>query len=304
MDGHLLGASFAISSALIWAFAIVLYKKGDRVPPPAVNLTKNLVALLLLIPTILAAEGGFSIFGKCSPADLAILSVSGFIGITLADTLFFYSLKLAGAGLVSIADAAYAPFIFLFSALILGERLLAAQYAGAALIVIAVGAASRHEPPPDRTRGQVLLGVLLCVLSMAIMTFGIVIAKPAIERTPLFSSTAIRVAAGTAFLIPAMAAFPQRREVFAALRPSSHFRAIVPASILGYIALIFWMGGFQKTYASLAGALNQTSSVFTIALAAWFLKEPLTRRKLAALAAALAGVALVMIPAALEEAAR
>ncbi|MGQ9589068.1 MAG: DMT family transporter [Planctomycetota bacterium] len=304
MERHLLGGTLAIATALVWSAAVIFYKKAERVPPLAVNLLKNLVALLLLVPTAGALGGAVEGLRACSSADAAILALSGFLGIALGDTLFFWSLRLAGAGLVSIADSTYVPFIFLFSWALLGERLLPVQYAGAALIFAAVLLASGHEPPPGRTRGQIVLGIALCVLDMALMTFGIVIAKPAIERTPLAVSTGIRVASGTASLALGIALLPGRRVLFGALRPSREWRALLPASLLGYASLLLWMGGFQNTYASVAGVLNQTSSVFTILFAAWFLREPLTRRKSIALLAALAGVALVMAPGLLEEALR
>ena len=92
-----------------------------------------------------------------------ILILSGFLGITLADTLFFYSLNLVGVGLVSIVDCLYSPFIILFSWLILLERLTLLQYLGAGMILLAVYITSGHAPPKDRTRGQLILGIFLGV---------------------------------------------------------------------------------------------------------------------------------------------
>ena len=147
-----------------------------------------------------------------------------------------------------------------------------------------------------------ILGVLLGTLSMALMAFGIVSAKPVIERTPLVGSTIIRVAAGTALLLPVLAASPRRRAILGAFRPSRAWKAILPGSFLGaYLSLLFWMGGFKNTYASVAGILNQTSTIFALILAALFLKEALTRRKVVAVTLALAGVVLVMLPSVLRD---
>jgi drug/metabolite transporter (DMT)-like permease len=60
-----------------------------------------------------------------------------------------------------------------------------------------------------------------------------------------------------------------------------------------YFALLFWIAGFKYTYASLAAILNQTSVIFALILASVFLKERFTRRKLAAVVLAFAGVAII-----------
>jgi len=303
MDHHILGAAFALLSALSWAFAMILFKVGgDGVPPLVLNLFKGIVALVLLFPTLWVLEGGIRAFEAYSAGDVAILVLSGFLGITVADTLFFYSLKLVGVGIIAIVDCLYLPFIFFFSWLLLAERLTAVQYAGAGMVLLAVYVTSGHKPPPNRTAGQLILGVTLGTLSMATMTLGIVMAKPAIERTPLIASTILRVAAGAVFLLPVILASPRRRALLGALRPSRAWKFTVPGSALGaYLSLIFWMGGFKHTYASVAGTLNQTSSIFALVLAAWILKEAFTGRKLAAVTLAAAGIVLVMLPSILRD---
>jgi drug/metabolite transporter (DMT)-like permease len=296
----MIGETCALLAALAWAFAMILFKhSGEKVPPFALNLFKNAVGLLLLLPTLWlfwAPGEGIGLFGAYSARDVGILFLSGFLGITLADTLFFYSLNLVGVGIVSIVDCLYSPFIILFSWIILFEKLTALQYLGAGLILFAVYITSRHDPPRDRTRGQLLLGIFLGVLNMALMAIGIVIAKPVIERTPLIESTIIRMASGTAFLALIIFALPHRRSLLAAFRPSRTWRVTVPGSVLGaYLALIFWMAGFKNTDASVAGVLNQTATIFALILAAFFLKERFTRRKLVAVSLAMTGIILVMM---------
>ncbi len=51
---HPLGQACALLSALIWAFALVLFKlSGERITPLALNLYKNIVGLVLLTLTLL-----------------------------------------------------------------------------------------------------------------------------------------------------------------------------------------------------------------------------------------------------------
>lgn len=296
MEGHLLGGTCALGAALVWAFAMILFKRcGEQVPPLALNLFKNTLAVLLLAGTMLCMDGGFGVLRAYSAGDLFILALSGFLGIAVADTLFFYSLNLVGVSLVSIVDCLYTPFIVFFSWILLSERLVPLQYAGAVLILLAVAITTRHEPPEGRTRGQLLLGIFLGVVNMALMTLGIVIAKPVIEKTPLVASTAVRMAAGSLVLALLLPLLPGGRALFRVFRPSSSWKTAIPGSVLGaYLALILWMEGFKETYASVAGILNQTSTVFAIVLAALLLEERITLRKAVAVVLALAGVVLVM----------
>jgi drug/metabolite transporter (DMT)-like permease len=70
---------------------------------------------------------------------------------------------------------------------------------------------------------------------------------------------------------------------------------MIPGSVLGtYLALIFWIGGMKYAPASIAAALNQTSSIFIFILAALFLKEEITRYKIVGIILAIAGVFLVI----------
>ena len=275
---------------------MILFKKcGERVEPLALNLFKNTVALILLAVTLCFVEGGYGAVRVYSAGDIGILVLSGFIGITLADTLFFYSLNLVGVGIVAIVNCLYAPFIIFFSWILLSERLALLQYLGAGLILFAVFITSRHAPPENRTRKQVVLGVLIGVLDMGLMAIGIVIAKPVIERTPLIWSTSIRMAGGTLFLALFIAMMPSRKSLLRVFRPSKEWKITLSGSVLGaYVALILWMEGFKDTYASVASILNQTTTIFAIILAAVFLKERFTMRKLISVTLALIGIMMVM----------
>ena len=52
------GELFALGSAMVWALAVILFRRsGETLPPFELNLFKNLVGLVLLVPTILLFEG-------------------------------------------------------------------------------------------------------------------------------------------------------------------------------------------------------------------------------------------------------
>ncbi len=293
----MIGETCALLAALTWAFALVLFKLSvEDVPPIALNLFKNVVALLFFGITLLILTDDGRDLARYTRGDFGILLLSGILGIAAADTLFFRSLDLIGVGITVVVDCLYSPFVILFAHLLLSETLAPHQYVGTALIVGAVLLSTGHVPPAGRTRGQLVYGIVLGVSSMAVMTFGIVIAKPVLDGRdfPLIWATAIRLVAGALALAILALVSPRRNAYWAVFRPSRIWKFSVPASFLGaYLAMIFWVAGFKYAKASIAGILNQTSIIFAVILATLILKEEMTRRKLVAVITATLGVVVV-----------
>ncbi len=296
---HALGQVCSLLTAIVWAYALVLFKlTGERIAPIALNLFKNAVGLVLLTVTlavlIVCGQDSLAVLWEQRPDDLCLLLLSGLIGIALADTIFFYALNLIGVGLLSVVDCAYSPLAILFAWLLLREKLGLVHYAGAALIVVGVFVASRHKPPAGRTRAQIVAGMGLAVLAVSMMAFGIVLAKPVVENIPLIWASTLRMAGGSAFLVLFALLGRGWKTHWSVFRPSLAWKTALPASILGtYVCMILWVAGFKYTYASVAAVLNQTSVVFASILAVVILKEHFDRRKIAALVLALIGVAIV-----------
>ena len=291
-----LGEICSLLAALNWAFALVLLKlSGERIEPIALNLFKNTVAIVLLAATLIATGQGMSDLGDFPFSDIAILIVSGFLGITLADTLLLHSLNRIGVGILSVVDCCYSPSVMFMSAVLLSEKLGPNHYIGGGLILSGVFVSTRHDPPPGRTQGQLPLGIALGVLSIGVLALGIVMAKPVLAGFPIFWAAVIRLSTGTLCLAAQAAASPKRKEIFSVFRPARVWRVSIPASILGtYISLVLWLAGFKYAEASKAAILNQTSVVFAVVLATLVLKERFSRRKLLAVALAFTGALVVL----------
>lgn len=289
------GELFSILAALIWAFAVVLFRlSGRSVRPLALNFFKNVVATLMFLITLavlrdrLAAEASF--------LDYVLLASSGIIGIAIADTLFFKSLNAIGAGLSQVVGCLYSPLVIVLSTLFLGERMTAWDGVGAGLILLGVLVSATRPAPRDADRRTLLAGIFLGAASFALMALGVVIAKPALDRTPVLWSTTVRLVAGVVALAAISRFSPRRREIWSTLRPSASWKITVPAAFLGaYVAMIVWIAGLKYTQVGTASVLNQTSAIFVLPVAALVLKEGITVRKVIAVAMALGGVALVTL---------
>ncbi len=290
-----MGEFFSLASALVWAWAVILFKKsGETVSPFALNLFRVTISCVLFVITLLALGEAFWV--RAPVEDYLILFASGIIAIALSDTFFHKCLNIVGAGINAIVDCMYSPLAVLFAFVVVGEMIGAWQYAGMVLIIFGVVVAARHEPPPGVTRQRLTVGVLWGVLSMATLAFGIIIAKPVLNRSPVLWAAAMRQFGCFAAMLPVALASPRRREIFSPFGPSRTWRFSLPGTILGsFLALILWIAGMKYTKASIAAILNQTTTIHILIFASLFLKEPFTIRKILAAALAVGGIVMVIL---------
>ncbi|NQT35618.1 DMT family transporter [bacterium] len=289
-----LGESSALLTAVVWATAVIFFKKsGESVHPVALNLFKNLLATLLIIPTMWVM--GEAMFRDVPAGDYLLLLLSGVLGIGLADTMFFKSLNLLGAGLSAIVDCLYSPFIIVLSMLWLGESLTFIQVLGAVMIVTAVLTATSERKSGNISTRNLIWGIFWGVSGMAFLAVGIVMIKPLLERSPLLWTTGVRLVGGWLALGLILLLYPARRAVLASLWQSRSWKYTVPGSFLGaYLAMILWLAGMKFASASIASALNQTSNIFIFVFAAIFLREPINRMRIIGIILGVGGAFLVM----------
>ncbi|MCC7441525.1 MAG: DMT family transporter [Bdellovibrionales bacterium] len=291
-----LGGWLSLGCALAWALAVVLFKRaGESVSPFSLNLFKNTLAFLLMIPTL-------AVVGPWPPEipewrDLGILFVSGFIGIAVADTLFFRGLRFVGASLTAVVECLYSPCVILLSIAFLGERLTGTQALGSALVLGGVLGASLEGRSKKAVRSrETTRGVILIGAAVALMAVGIVLAKPVVEHLPLVVSVQARLFAGTAglwLMIPVLGI--KATKPFDVLK-TKDLGVVVLASFVGtYVSMLLWIGGIQRTEASLAAVLNQTSTVFTLALAALLLRERISLHRILSAGVAAGGVLVIAL---------
>ncbi len=288
-----LGESLALLTALIWAFAVILFKKsGEKLHPIALNLFKNALAFVLLIPTIWIS--GETLFRNVPLNDYILLFISGLLGLGIADTLFFKSLNLLGAGLSSIVTCLYSPFIITLSVIFLGEKLTTLQIVGIVIILSAILAATGSNGNQTISRRNLFLGIILAVIANAATAIGVVMIKPLLNRSPLLWATEIRLISG--FLVAALVLYfhSGRSKI---IRPQMNRRGwfyTIAGSFMGaYLAMILWLAGMKLSQASIAAALNQTSSIYIFLFAALLLKEPVNLRRIIGILMGVAGTMLV-----------
>lgn len=284
------GELFSLASALAWAFGVILYARlGRRIDPLALNLRKNVVVLLMMVP-LLAWHG---LWPQVPPLDVVVAVASGAIGIALADTLYFRALNEIGAGRIGVIGNLFSPFVIGLSYLFLGERLTALQLGG--FVLVSAGVVVVQPPATVAGARRFGRGVAYGALAVLLMAAAIVMVKRVLERNDLFWISTLRLAGGVV-LMGALVWWQRRRssEGSAPLDRRGWALLVAAAFVGQMLSMLLWLAGYKYTSASVAAILNETASAFIVLLAWLFLREPLTRRRLVGVALTLVGVVLML----------
>lgn len=289
-----IGEAMALGSAAAWAVGVILARQlGAHLPPLTLNLLKNGLVLVVLAPVALLVYAGD--WPVLPMNDVAIVLVSGFIGIALADTLYFRALNELGAGRMGIIGNLYSPLVLLLGFVFLDERLGGAQWLGFALVAMGVLLVSR--PPGEwRTHPQhTARGVLLGLCAIALMAVAIVMVKRTLETQPLLWVTMLRLLGAIAGLL-LVSALPAMRRRMRFVASNVPWHRLVMAALVGQgLSMVLWLGGYKYTSASVAAILNECASVFLVVLAALWLREPLGRRAVVGVALTFTGIACMLL---------
>lgn len=295
MSVDLIGKILAISCAMLWAVAVIFFKRaGDTIRPSALNLYKTTVAAVLLLPVFWIT--GISLNpDNLTGMDWLMVAASGVIGISLSDSLFFKSLNLLGAGLTAIVECMYSPMIMMLSWLALLDNLSFRKIGGASLIIVAVLVATLKVKTTRVPVRDIVLGILVGACAMFFMAVGILLMDPVLKKTSFFWVAEVRLLAALVVLVIFISFNKDRRHMYRSLLNRSNWRHAFPGSILGNVlSMTAWVAAFKLTDMTSAAILNQTNTIFLVILASLWLKEPFTFRRTVATILAFAGSALVL----------
>lgn len=290
-----IGEFYSLSSAFIWAVAVILFKKsGESLNPFALNLFKNVLALTLLGLTIAVLAP--------HPPQLPMLAlptilVSGFLGIGVGDTLYLRALNAIGASRMAVSQTLYSPFVIALSAAFLGERLRGGQWLGVAFVLSGILLVTyvRNAGLSQVDTRLLRVGAAVGVLSVLLMAIGVVLAKPMFEQYDFLWVVWLRLVGGLLGMGGVIAWRWNALAIVAEYRRVRQWPLIVAASFTGtYLSMLVWLAGYKYTHASVAAVLNETATLFIVLLAVVFLHERVGPRQVTGIALALGGVLLVV----------
>ena len=285
-----LGELFALSSAICWATAIILFKhSGETLSASALNLFKNILATFLLVPTALLVEG--IQLPQLDAYQWTIIAISGFIGIALSDTWYFLALRKVGAGNTAIVSSLYSPFVIVLSVLFLNETLHWTQFIGFLMVLIGIILVTWQRNRKNVDTPVLWQGLALAAGAVFLNAVGVVMVKRILEGDGFFWIISLRLTGGILGSIGLLLISRKLLKVIHEIKQPRDWRILIIASVLGtYISMILWLSGYKYTDAIIASVLNETSVLFIVLFAWIFLKEEVSRRRLTGVVLAFLGV--------------
>lgn len=289
------GETFALSSALTWALAVILLRRsGETLPAFELNLFKNCFGIVLFIPTILLVNG--IALPYYTAAELWLVFLSGVLGIALADTWYLKALNVMGASRTGIVSSLFSPFVILLSAIFLDERMVPWQWLGFVLVMAGVLLVTWRAHRSEVDVENVKRGVMFATGAVFMMAVGVVMVKEILETRSFLWTVELRLVGGAVGMFLFVLARHRWKSVRDNFKLQQPWGMIMLASFLGsYFALILWLAGYKLIDASVASVLNETNVVFIVLLAWLMLGEQINRRRLVGMGLTIAGVTIMVL---------
>lgn len=292
-----IGEFAALSAAFLWALASAVYSKlGKTLSPLLLNLSKGLVAVLLLVITI-------AIQAEPIPAipitPLIELSLSGAIGIGIGDTLYFETLRRLGVRLTLLLGVLTPSITAVLALLLLHESISGWAWLGMLLTLggIAWVIQERSSGGDFGGRSQTRLGLILGFIAVLIFAASALLSRDALATTsvtPLWSAL-IRIGAGTLSLMIVVMFRPRTLNQWKTLGHKAVGFPLVGAAFLGtYLGIWLQQIGFKYAPAGIAQTMLATSPLFILGLAR-LAGQKVTVQSWVGSAIALAGVSLLLL---------
>ncbi|HEY9763115.1 MAG TPA: DMT family transporter [Trichocoleus sp.] len=286
------GEVAALAAAFLWAASTVLFGRlGKSLSPLVLNITKGLIALGFIGLTLgLRSHSGAGL----GTGAIALLLISGIIGIGLGDTAYFAALNHLGPRRALLMETLAPPLSAVMAWVFLEERLSLLAWAGILLTLLGVCWVISERVPLERqiVGSNLRRGILYGAGAALGQATGAVLSRAALADTavdPLWS-TLLRLSGGLAIMVVMLLS---QRSVSAQLKP------LQSRQLLGMVAIAAFFGTYlgiwlQQTAlkfapTGIAQALTSTSPLFILPIAA-LMGERISPRAVFGVLIALSGI--------------
>ena len=290
-----IGEIAALSAALLWAISSVVYSRlGLKIPPLQLNLYKGIIAIALIYLT-LALQG--KTFAGISWYTVALLSLSGVVGIGLGDTAYFSALNSLGARRTLLLETASPPLGALLASIFIDEQLTPIAWCGILLTIIGIAWVISERNPIDNSSVS-SQGIVWGVLAALAQAMGAVISRFALIESDIspLESTLIRLVGGTVIVIGLLFFSSATKQN----PPKSHLSisslGIIAIAAIGSTYLGIWLQQTSLKFAptGIAQTFLATSPLFVLPIVA-LQGEKITLRSIVGVAISLSGIGLMFV---------
>ncbi|AFY53328.1 EamA-like transporter family [Rivularia sp. PCC 7116] len=289
------GEVAALSAACLWSIASVVYSQlGARIPPLQLNLIKGIIAIALFVFTILARG---DLFPSIATLPMCLLLLSGVIGISLGDTLFFNTINSLGARRALLMQTLTSPMSAIFGLFFLQEKLNALAWCGILVTILGVAwvVSERTADVKNISIGEFKKGIVFGLLTAIAGAIGAVLSRSAIADTiisPLWAAL-VRLSAGTLILLiwklsRKQASFRHDNFLNSRVILGTFFAAFCGT----YLGIWLQQTAIKLTSVGIASTLLQTSPLFVIPFAI-LMGEKVSIRAILGVFISISGIALL-----------
>jgi drug/metabolite transporter (DMT)-like permease len=287
------GEFAALSAALIWAIASVIYTRvGRQLSPLTLNFTKGWIAIALLILTFLITRQGIP---ALNPMGFSLLFLSGIVGIGFGDTAYFSALNCIGARRTLLFETLAPPLSALLALVFLHETLLPQAWLGIVLTISGVIWVILERVSETHGNFRPLQGSLYGLLAALGQAGGAVLSRAALVNTEIdsFWSTLIRLLGGTATLLVWILMQRQSSDVVKPFQSTRLFIVIAGTAFMStYLGIVLQQTSLKFAATGIAQALSSTSPLFVIPIA-WVMGDRISLRSVTGVLVAVIGVSLL-----------
>lgn len=285
-----IGILAALGSAASWAFATVVFDRlGKVIPAAGMTFFKGLFSLILMV-VLIAVTGGFD---TLSLHDFLFLALSGILGISIGDTLFFRSLQDLGAKVQVLYFMLGQVVTMALSFMLLGEVLSLQEYVGATILLagIIVVTVGKQEDHPNKVRG--IIGGFASILCFSLSS---IMVKVSIGDVGVPTATFWRMLFSTVSIM--CIGFTSRRLAswYAPLKEVKTLMLfLLNVVVITYGGFLLSMLAIKHVSVSLASILSTTEPVFVLLLAYLINKERATQREILGAIITIIGLLLIVL---------
>lgn len=289
-----IGEIAALSAALLWALSSVVYSRlGLKIPPLQLNLYKGIIAIALIVITLLIQGSAFI---NLSTSTVALLAISGAIGIGLGDTAYFSALNSLGARRTLLLETLSPPVGALLALIFIGEQLAYSSWCGILLAIVGIAWVISERLPVDNisVSRKGIIGGILAAIAQAL---GAVISRYALTQSTIspLESTLIRLIGGTVIVIGLMF-LPVAKQIHIQWQLSRRSLDVIAIAAFGSTYLGIWLQQISLKFAptGIAQTFLASSPLFILPIVA-LQGEKISFRATLGVVVSLAGIALMFI---------
>ena len=288
-----MGDLYAVITAVCWSSAVILLDISTKnFTAIQLNVLKNFIGVFGFVLTIIILSIPSPNF---SQQDIFTLALSGFLGILIADGLFLESLRRLGSGLSAVVSTIYTPTVFIIAFILFNETINLHSYIGGVLVLGGI-TISVFQPPKTIKKRNLYIGILFGIMANILTAYSVLIIKPIMKNNSVIYIALYRFSIGFIFGILINILKSGIKQVIQKFKQGLTNQYVILGAFLGtYLSVIFWLAGYKYTLAGRAAIYNQLSTVFIIILARFFLKEPMTSKKIIGVSLAIFGAMIVSV---------